>query len=282
MLQPYGSTVGHMRKVTFGILSIAIAGMFLNAHAATPAVPQAEPVVLADADQASYNWAGYVADSATEYTAVSASWIVPDVTGEESSDLSADATWVGIGGVQTRDLIQAGTQALVQDGQVVYQAWWEALPGVSQPLTVRVSPGDSVTAAITYIGQSQWNIAVINNTTGKRAQITVAYNSSFSSAEWVEEAPSLAAGHRRPLIPLTHFGTVVFSGASTVADGKALSLSAAGAEPLRMVQRNGTTLAMPSVVSTSGGGFSVVETDVARSDEGAAPRAAVVLFRSAF
>ncbi|MES2203322.1 MAG: G1 family glutamic endopeptidase [Patescibacteria group bacterium] len=268
-----------MRKLAFFALSIGIAGIFLNAHAQTPAASRDEPVVLADTEQASYNWAGYVADTASQYSAVSASWIVPSVSGQEGSDLSADATWVGIGGVDTHDLIQTGTQALVQNGSVVYQAWWEALPGVSQPLALRVSPGDSVTAAITYIEQGQWSITLINNTTGKRAHVTIAYNSSFSSAEWVEEAPSLATnrGHR-PLIPLTHFGAVAFSGAYTVADGKAVSLGDAGAQPLRMVGWGGTTLAAPSVIG-SNGRFSVVESDVAQVATLPAQRQRVVILQ---
>src|SRR5258707_409862 len=52
------------------------------------------------------NWAGYVSQKGV-YTGVSGSWVVPSVT--STSQNAADAAWVGIGGVLTHDLIQAGT-----------------------------------------------------------------------------------------------------------------------------------------------------------------------------
>ena len=51
---------------------------------------------------------------------MSGSWTVPNVTPSNSD--AADATWVGIGGVSTSDLIQAGTDVNVQSGQVIYTA----------------------------------------------------------------------------------------------------------------------------------------------------------------
>src|SRR5580693_2390477 len=59
----------------------------------------------------SYNWAGYTA-SGGNFTSVTGTWDIPQISGSASP--SADATWVGIGGVTTQDLIQAGTQAIDQ------------------------------------------------------------------------------------------------------------------------------------------------------------------------
>lgn len=55
----------------------------------------------------SHNWAGNLASGA-RFTGVSATWSVPPFV--PGSPAGADAAWVGIGGVQTTDLIQAGTQ----------------------------------------------------------------------------------------------------------------------------------------------------------------------------
>src|SRR5436309_15315674 len=55
----------------------------------------------------SRNWSGYVATNKT-FTSVTGTWIVPQVTPGSSS--AADATWVGIGGLNRSDLIQSGTQ----------------------------------------------------------------------------------------------------------------------------------------------------------------------------
>src|SRR5205823_11050596 len=53
----------------------------------------------------SQNWAGYAATGGA-YTGVSAAWTIPDIAFISSPGV--DAAWVGIGGVRSRDLIQAG------------------------------------------------------------------------------------------------------------------------------------------------------------------------------
>ena len=57
--------------------------------------------------QISSNWAGYAATEG-RYTEVSGTWTIPTYSAMSSAGVSA--TWVGIGGVNSRDLIQAGTQ----------------------------------------------------------------------------------------------------------------------------------------------------------------------------
>ena len=54
-----------------------------------------------------------------------------------------DATWVGIGGVTSNDLIQAGTQAIIQKGQTSYEAWYELLPGYQTIIPLTINAGDS-------------------------------------------------------------------------------------------------------------------------------------------
>src|SRR5216117_2708051 len=77
----------------------------------------------------SSNWSGYAATGGV-VTSVTGSWIVPTVS---STSAGADATWVGIGGLTGRDLIQAGTQAMVSaNGTVEYSAWTEMLPQSSR------------------------------------------------------------------------------------------------------------------------------------------------------
>src|SRR5205823_4364498 len=124
----------------------------------------------------------------------------------------ADAAWVGIGGVRSRDLIQAGTQQTVSgSGSTQYQAWVETLPQASHPVPLTINPGDSVSVSITQLPQSQnnWLIAFKNNSTGQTFQVTETYASSMSSAEWIEEAPSSSRGRQ---LPLDNFGSISFSG----------------------------------------------------------------------
>ncbi|MHB8329564.1 MAG: G1 family glutamic endopeptidase, partial [Acidimicrobiales bacterium] len=75
------------------------------------------------------NWAGYV-DIASTITSVEGSFIVPNAG---TLPPGVSATWVGIGGYGTSDLIQAGTQQISSPfGQFFaggsYAAWYEMLP----------------------------------------------------------------------------------------------------------------------------------------------------------
>jgi hypothetical protein len=204
----------------------------------------------------SVNWAGYSASGGT-FTAVSATWTIPTVG--TSTDPAADATWVGIGGVSSTDLIQAGTDAIVENGQVSYAAWIETLPQAAQNVPLTVSPGDQVNVAITEQSSGTWQIVIKDVTTSKSYQTTVQYQSTRSSAEWIEESPS--AG-RRLLLPLDDFGSIPFSAASAVVDGHQRTIAQANGEPITMEVSRGQELAIPSVLDADGAGFTVTRTDV--------------------
>ncbi|HKC90232.1 MAG TPA: G1 family glutamic endopeptidase, partial [Candidatus Limnocylindria bacterium] len=221
-----------------------------------PSVTQ--PGTPASVTSSSSNWSGYAANGGT-FTSVTATWTVPTVSASSSG---ADATWVGIGGLTSNDLIQAGTQAMVDgSGTVEYSAWTEMLPQSSRNIPLSVSAGDSVTVTLTQQAGNDWLIAMKNNTTGGTYSVTVQYRSSNSSAEWVQEAPSVGRG----LISLDQFGTVQFSGASAVRDGKAMSLSTLGAKAITMINGQGQAIAQPSTVASDGSSFTVARTDATSS-----------------
>src|SRR5438270_505776 len=104
-----------------------------------------QPGTPASVTSSSSNWSGYAATGGT-FTSVSATWTVPTVA---STSTGADATWVGIGGLSSSDLIQAGTQAMVDGNGVTYTSWIEMLPQSSRDVPLSVSAGDSVTVSIT-------------------------------------------------------------------------------------------------------------------------------------
>jgi Peptidase A4 family len=204
----------------------------------------------------SANWSGYAATGGS-YTAVNGTWTVPQFA--PSSPAGADATWVGIGGVSSRDLIQAGTQQTVSgSGSTQYQAWVETLPQASHPVPLTVNPGDSISIAITQSpqAQDQWLVNFTNNTTGQTYQVTEHYTSSMSSAEWIEEAPSAARGRQ---IPLDNFGSIDFSQGTTVKDGKSVSIADSGARPITMVARGTNQTAKPSILGADGGSFTITQ-----------------------
>jgi hypothetical protein len=204
----------------------------------------------------SQNWSGYAATGGT-YTSVSGTWTVPQFTPD--SPAGADATWVGIGGVSSRDLIQAGTQQTVSgSGSTQYEAWVETLPQASHPVPLAVNPGDSVSVSISQLpqGQDQWQVAFTNSTTGQTYQVTEHYASSLSSAEWIEEAPSAARGRQ---LPLDTFGSISFSQGSTVKNGQTLNIAASGAQPITMVSRGNRQTVHPSSLGADGSSFTVTQ-----------------------
>lgn len=200
----------------------------------------------------SRNWAGYAA-SGGPFTAVTGTWTVPAVA-SSSTVGSADATWVGIGGLNTTDLIQAGTDASVLGpGQVRYTAWVETLPQPSQPVSLAVTAGDVVQVSITQQSAGTWQVTIANQTTGKRYQTTVQYSSTLSSVEWIEEAPSTS---RMRVVALDNFGSVQIQG-TAVLGGKQVTIAGANSQPITMSGRNGQPIAVPSALAPDGKTFTV-------------------------
>ncbi|HEV7663868.1 MAG TPA: G1 family glutamic endopeptidase [Chloroflexota bacterium] len=229
----------------------------------TPAAPApapvqpASPVSLPSAQNSSHNWSGYAASGGAPYTAVTGTWTVPQLAPNGAPGVGA--TWVGIGGVNSRDLIQAGTQDVASgSGQTQFQAWIEMLPQPSRQVPLAVVPGDSITVSITEqgVGSNLWQISFKNNTSGQTYQTTVNYASSQSSAEWIEEAPSGPNG----IVPLDNFGSIAFSNATTTQNGQTLTIAQASAQPITMLNANGQPLAVPSGIGTDGGSFSIART----------------------
>jgi hypothetical protein len=202
----------------------------------------------------SSNWSGYMA-TAGGYTAISGSWTVPAVTGNGYS-VSSDAAWIGIGGVSSLDLIQAGTMDQVSPtGQASYAAFYEMLPAVSTPVIgMNVDPGDVINATINETSTNLWQISIADQTENESFSTTVAYVSSESTAEWIEEDPSNASGRQ---IPFDSFGSVTFSSSQAVAGGFSENLTQANVQPITMVSYRGLPVASPSSVSPDGSGFSV-------------------------
>ncbi len=199
------------------------------------------------------NWAGYIATGGS-FTSVSGSWVVPQVS---ATGTSSDATWVGIGGTTSSDLIQAGTRAVADNsGKVSYQAWYEMLPAISQNIPLTISPGDSITASVSRQSANQWAISLIDSTTGQNYETTVTYTSSLSSAEWIEEMPVRG----RTFIPLDNFGSVQFSALSAIKDGTLLTPAQANAQPIVMVNSLNQVLAQPSALGSDGASFTVTRT----------------------
>lgn len=215
---------------------------------------QFSPALAANDVSNSSNWAGYVSTGG-KFTSVSGTWTVPLISGAPRG--SADTIWVGIGGVKTNDLIQAGTQAATDSsGQTTYKAWYEMLPQTIRILPVSVSANDSVTVSVAWQSGSQWLVSFKNNTTGANYQNTFVYESSLGSAEWIVEAPSSRSG----LVPLDNFGAAQFTDCYATKDGKNVSIAQSDANSITMLNAGKQALAVPLVLGSDGSSFAVSRT----------------------
>jgi hypothetical protein len=199
----------------------------------------------------SSNWAGYAARGGS-FTSVAGTWTVPELALD--GPFGADAMWVGIGGLRSRDLIQAGTQQVVSgNGSVTYQAWFEKLPDISHPVPLSILPGHTVSVSIDQQEADIWLITLANQTTGQTVVRTEQYTSSLSSAEWIEEAPFA----RRRVLPLSEFGSINVTDASAVRDGVSLTIADLEARAISLIDNNRRALAVPSPLGLDGSSFSV-------------------------
>lgn len=221
------------------------------AASSSPAASGSSAPATAAVSYTSSNWSGYLA-TGSSYTSVSGSWTVPSPTGN-GTNTSHDAAWVGIGGVTSDDLIQAGTlNSVSANGQVTVYAFYEILPAPARLITsMTVSPGDTVSASVTEIGTNLWQIIVTDQTTGQTFTKNLSYTSTHSSAEWIEEDPSDSSGN---LLPFARFGNIAFTGGTTTASGGSFTIAGIGAQPITMLS-GGAPVATPSAVA--GGSFTV-------------------------
>jgi opacity protein-like surface antigen len=206
----------------------------------------------------SLNWSGYaVTPSSANITAVDSTFTVPSA-GLVPPGFAA--TWTGIGGYNTSDLIQAGTaEQSAPDNPVLgpqYYAWYELLPDSETQLTnctgdanCTVTPGDNVTVKISQVSGNTWGISMTD--AGKWSwSKDVTYASSESSAEWILEAPTLVA--QTILAPV---GTVHFGPTSTYTAGGVTHTIAEG-DPTQINLSPGVVNeATPSALAADGQSF---------------------------
>lgn len=208
------------------------------------------PIRVSTTTYASTNWSGYLATGGN-FTVVSGSWAVPTVTGETGTK-SDDGTWIGIGGVTSNDLIQVGTlDQVAADGTVSSNIFYEILPAEAMVVDMPIKSGDVMSASVTETSLNLWLIVINDITNGNTFSKSLSYNSSHSSAEWIEEDPSYLSGS---LMPFANFGTVTFSGCKATVDSYLYGIADIGASPITMVARR-SPIAVPSAIS--GSGFSV-------------------------
>lgn len=198
--------------------------------------------------QESTNWAGYVAGGGG-YTSVYASWQVPTVT--VTADNRYSATWIGVGGDPTTDLVQAGSAAESVNGQARYYVWTEILPEPENQ-AFAVNPGDTIQVSVVKkaLPPTRWVMTVTDLTSGRSISRATAYASLKLTAEWIHEAPTV--GGLQSKLAVTP--NVVFDGGW--ANGKRISQE----KKLDIIYMNDSSnhhIGTPGPLASDGDGFAV-------------------------
>ena len=224
-------------------------------------------------------WSGYVAAAnfshpqANSVSYVSASWIVPTVTGP-SSGLTGSLVSVGMDGFANESLELVGTEQKVVNGVPVYGAWWDMYSTgkgqVWRPISsMTVVPGDSITASVRYIAAGthagDFYLSIVDHSRPNDSFNIYASSEEYqspvaqrSTAEWTVEGDTVDGNI---IAPLPDFGSVTFTSASAVINGVSGGINA----PSRQVQPmnlslNGVTYDTTSVLTHSGTSFAVIHT----------------------
>jgi hypothetical protein len=196
----------------------------------------------------STNWSGYAVSGAGPYKSVSAHWTQPAVNCTKTPT-AYSSFWVGLDGDTTNTVEQTGIDADCSSGSPVYYGWYEMYPKFPVNYSNPLSPGDSMSASVTYLGSGTFRLTLTDATKGwTRTTQQKLKHAKLGSAEVIAEAPSSSGG---PL-PLADFGTANFS--SATANGSSMA-SLPGLDPITMVSPKGAVEAKPSSM-TSAGAFS--------------------------
>ena len=208
-----------------------------------PRVPVPRPAKRA-AGWASSNWSGY-AVTGSGYNSVTARWTVTAAARTRKQTFSSE--WVGIDGYNNSNLIQTGTESDYYNYSAHYDAWWEILPAAETVIpSISVRQGDVMTASITHGSGSSWTITITDTRTGASYSTTQTYTGPQTSAEWIEEAPTV--GGR--VATLAHYGLATFDPGTVNNGNPNLDASQAGV----MVQR-GVQVSTPSNPDNDTDGF---------------------------
>lgn len=139
-------------------------------------------------------WSGYAVTSGG-YNWTSAGWNVSCYSGTSSSQRTIE--WVGIGGYNSNDLWQAGTETDHAEG---YRLWYEAASSLTSNLIYAgpaVACGNSIWVEVDYnysVSRKAY-LDMENYSNGQYWATTKSFQPSNNSAEWIVERPSCPTGN---------------------------------------------------------------------------------------
>jgi len=209
----------------------------------------------------SENWSGYVV-TGSAFTDAKASWHVPEVNCSKTPN-TYSAFWVGFDGWTNGTVEQNGTDSDCSGTTPQYFAWYEFFPaGPVLIADVPVSPGDVMSAEVSYNG-SEFTLYIKNETTGKSHTRSKAVpGAQRSSAEWIAEAPGSGG-----ILPLADFGKANFGDDKTGIGGTNYAIDSSTSGPISafgssikevtMVSSKNVVEAVPTSLTKDGTSFTV-------------------------
>ncbi|WP_446897198.1 G1 family glutamic endopeptidase [Clostridium sp. LBM24168] len=206
----------------------------------------------------SSNWAGYIATPTSKdnaYTSISGNWTVPSISSNYQN--ASAAQWIGLGGVDSEDLLQMGTIEEIKNGQPVAEVFWEKLPDVAQNI-ISIPIGSSISVTISKATDSKWNLTFTATTPEVKTitkTISTTLDSSYeqgigTSAEWISEDPS---DQYSQLLPLANTDKVKYQ--SMKVNGNSPNNSSSNVSPVAMVSKSGNIAIYPSEIGADGESF---------------------------
>jgi peptidase A4-like protein len=203
---------------------------------------------------ASLNWAGYaVSGHRDRFASIQATFFVPFLTCSKSLGKTLSSDWVGLDGfVGKPDSVEQGGVGAdcSAGGKASYYTWWEMYPAAETKASLRVKPGDSVTASISYSSaHKDFRITLADHTSGGHFALTRrcpdikigkrAVVCPRNSAEVISEAPAIGTSASTVSIAhLSDYDAVSFAGiAITDASGHRGTLSSSRWSTTRIIQQ---------------------------------------------
>jgi hypothetical protein len=176
----------------------------------------------------STDWSGYGPYAASGFpfanndALIAGQWAIPAVTqGTCSSTGAWMAMWVGLDGLSTTDVLQAGSvEEAVNCQQSTLKTWYEWYPGAVTYVNLSAKTGDSMLVEVWYTTSSPHGHAYLNDQTQQTVS-EVGFNPPSGttyfglSAEWIVERPSLNGN----ITNLADFATATFAGFDGAWDG---------------------------------------------------------------
>jgi hypothetical protein len=229
------------RWFAIAVGSLAVLTLFGTALSAPALASTALASPLQLNSDTSTSWAGYyLAGANGAFSSVSAAWTVPTATCVAGAQYAA--FWVGLDGVSSDSVEQVGMDADCASGNPDYDGWYDMYPADPVYFSNTVSPGDAMSASVTFSGADTYTLVLADATAGWTHTVTKNESGlARSSAEVVTQGPGTSG-------KVTDFGKITY----TACQVNGTSMGTQDPTGVTMVNGSGKTLVSTSAMTSAG------------------------------